>query len=79
VLGEHVVEENENVEYNSDRRGYVRCRLTPDQWQTDFRVVPYIEEPGAPIRTDATFVVEDGTPWTPARRLNRPRGSRGSR
>ena len=62
VLGKHVVRENDNVKYNNNRRGYVRCRLTPDQWQTDFRVVPYVEEPGAPIRTDASFVVEAGNP-----------------
>ena len=67
VLGKHVVRENENVKYNNDRRGYTRCTVTPDRWTTEFRVVDYVTERGAPIRTDATFVVEEGEA-----RLRRP-------
>ncbi|GGN95313.1 MULTISPECIES: alkaline phosphatase D family protein [Haloarcula] len=62
ALGRYVVEENENVAYNNGRRGYTRCTLTPDRWVTEFRVVDYVTDRGAPIRTDATFVVEDGAP-----------------
>jgi len=59
VLGKHVVRENENVKYNNDRRGYTRCTVTPDRWTTEFRVVDYVTERGAPIRTAATFIVEE--------------------
>jgi len=62
VFGKRVVRENENVKYNNNLRGYVRCRLTDDQWQTDFQVVDYVTRPGAPIRTDERFVLEAGSP-----------------
>jgi len=41
-------------------RGYVRCNLNRDRWQTDFRVVSTILEQNADISTLASFVVEDG-------------------
>lgn len=43
-------------------RGYVRCHLTRDRWQSDFRVVSTITQPQATISTLASFVVEDGQP-----------------
>lgn len=62
VFGKRVIRENENVKYNNNRRGYVRCTLTPEQWQTDFRVVDYVTRRGAPARIDEQFLVEAGTP-----------------
>ncbi|WP_433627611.1 alkaline phosphatase D family protein [Halomicrococcus sp. NG-SE-24] len=61
-FGRQVTSDNENVKYYNNQRGYVRCTLTPDQWWTDYRVVDYVTRPGAPIRTDASFVVDDGNP-----------------
>jgi len=43
-------------------RGYVRCELRPEQWSTDFRAVETILTPESPIKTLASFVVEDGQP-----------------
>jgi alkaline phosphatase D len=51
-----------NMKWHSARRGYVRCELTPDRWTTDYRRVPYVRQPGAPVETAATFVVERGKP-----------------
>jgi alkaline phosphatase D len=62
VLGIHVIEENDNVLYNSDRRGYVRCTLTPETWETEFLELDYVTEPGSPIRTDARFTLAAGAP-----------------
>lgn len=62
VFGKRVVRENDNVVYNNDRRGYTRCTITPERWTTEFRVVDYVTERGAPVRTDERFVVEEGTP-----------------
>ncbi len=42
------------------RRGYVRCDVTPTAWRADVRLVDRVDVPGAPVRTDATFVVEAG-------------------
>jgi len=46
----------------NNNRGYVRCTLTPERWQTDFRIVTTVLAPEAPVSTLATFVVEDGQP-----------------
>jgi alkaline phosphatase D len=52
--------ENPHIKFFNNHRGYVRCTLTQQTWQTDYRVVPYVSKPGAPISTRASFVVEDG-------------------
>jgi alkaline phosphatase D len=60
--GESILADNPHVKYYNDQRGYVRCTLTPERWQSDYRVLPYITRRGAPARTHASFVVEDGKP-----------------
>jgi alkaline phosphatase D len=60
--GRLMLEHNPKLEYYSARRGYVRCTVTPERWTSDYRLVPYISRPGAPIDTDASFVVESGRP-----------------
>lgn len=51
-----------NMKYHSARRGYVRCEITPQRWAADYRTVPYVTRPGAPVETHATYVVEAGKP-----------------
>ncbi|MDB9303471.1 MULTISPECIES: alkaline phosphatase D family protein [Cyanophyceae] len=43
-------------------RGYVRCKLTPGLWQSDYRAVSSIIDLNASVKTLASFVVEDGQP-----------------
>jgi alkaline phosphatase D len=43
-------------------RGYTRVALAPRLWRADLRVMQTVTEPGAPCRTLASFVVEDGRP-----------------
>jgi alkaline phosphatase D len=62
AYGRVVLQENPHIRFFNNERGYVRCRLTQDEWRTDYRVVPYVKQPGAPIRTRASFVLEDGHP-----------------
>jgi len=54
--------ENPHVHFFNNRRGYVRTRITATELTADFRVLPYIQRPGAPIQTQATFVIEDRKP-----------------
>jgi len=56
--------ENPHVRFfEGNRRGYVRCLVRPERWQTDFRVVSDPLEPeSTSISTLASFVVEDGQP-----------------
>lgn len=57
-----VLAENPFVKFFNDERGYVRCEVTPQAWRTDYRTVPYVSRPGAPLLTRASFVVESGRP-----------------
>jgi alkaline phosphatase D len=46
----------------SDHRGYVRCTVTGDRWQSDYRVVSTVEDQTASISTLVSFATENGTP-----------------
>ncbi len=61
-VGEDYLRANPHLKFCNFQRGYLRVTVTPDQLVNDFRVVPYISQPGAPISTRATFVVENGQP-----------------
>lgn len=54
--------ENPHIKFYNNQRGYVRCRVTPETWQTDYRVLPYVTQPGAPITTRESLTVEAGNP-----------------
>jgi alkaline phosphatase D len=55
--------DNPHVRFFESRwRGYLRCVAEPRRWRTDLRVVDTVQRPGAPVRTLASFVVEDGRP-----------------
>ncbi|UKO98969.1 alkaline phosphatase D family protein [Nostoc sp. UHCC 0870] len=48
--------------FDGANRGYVRCKLTRNNWQSDYRVVSSILDQNTTIRTLASFVVENGQP-----------------
>lgn len=54
--------ENPFVKFLNHERGYVQCSLTPDEYRADYQVVEYVDRPGAPLVTRASFVVENGQP-----------------
>jgi alkaline phosphatase D len=50
------------MKYINCQRGYVRCRVTPERYEADFRVVDHVEDDRkGTVRTDATAVIEHGT------------------
>src|SRR5258707_84850 len=51
-----------HLKFHNSQRGYARCSVSAKSWQTDFRIVPYVTRPGAPVFTKAGFVVEAGRP-----------------
>lgn len=56
---------NPNLKYSADKRGYVRCRLTPNDLTAEFVVVSDVREPSfdlVDVGVDRTFVVEDRRP-----------------
>jgi alkaline phosphatase D len=54
--------ENPCVRYHNRERGYVRCTMTPESLQADYRIVEFVDKPGAPAITRASFIVEAGQP-----------------
>ncbi len=54
--------ENPHIRFANSQRGYVSTRFTADQMRADFKVLPYVKQPGAPVSTRASFVVEEGRP-----------------
>lgn len=54
--------ENPHVRFYNNQRGYVRCVVTPDQWKSEYRVLESVTKSIVPIKTRASFVVENGHP-----------------
>jgi alkaline phosphatase D len=53
---------NPSLKWANNRRGYVVCAVTPDEWRATYRVVPFVTRPGAPIQTASSWRVMRGTP-----------------
>jgi alkaline phosphatase D len=53
-----IVDANPHIAFYNGQRGYLRCLVGRDEWRTDYRVLPYVTKPGAPISTRASFIVE---------------------
>ncbi|MGW5381124.1 alkaline phosphatase D family protein [Nocardia sp. NPDC003963] len=51
-----------DLKFFNAQRGYARVEVDEQLWRTDFRVLPYVSRPGAPISTRASYVVEDAVP-----------------
>ncbi|MEU2280730.1 alkaline phosphatase D family protein [Streptomyces sp. NPDC013178] len=53
---------NPHLRFYDGRRGYVRVGLDRHTARADFRTVPAVTVPGAPVSTAASFVTEAGNP-----------------
>ena len=51
--------ENPHLRWADSRRGYVLLDVSPESLRADFRTVPYVSRPGAPVSTAATFGLAD--------------------
>ncbi|WP_319678957.1 alkaline phosphatase D family protein [Streptomyces sp. AK02-01A] len=60
--GADLLAANPHIKFTNYQRGYVRCSLTPETCRADFRVLPYVTRPGAPVSTRTSFVTEAGRP-----------------
>jgi alkaline phosphatase D len=63
------LKDNPHVRFFDSRwRGYLRCTIIRQRWYADLRALSTAERRGAPMRTLASFVVEDGRPGLTPRR-----------
>ncbi len=60
--GDTTLAQNPHIKFFNGQRGYVRCHLDREAWKSDYRIVPFVRRPGAPVATRASFVVEAGSP-----------------
>jgi alkaline phosphatase D len=51
--------ENPHLKMYNGRRGYVMMTLTDAQCRADYRLVPYVTKPGAPVQTHSSWLVEN--------------------
>ncbi|WP_445632402.1 Alkaline phosphatase [Nostoc sp. DSM 114161] len=56
------IAENPQVKFYNNRRGYVRCNVTPTTWKADYLALSEVETPFGTISKKASFVVTDGNP-----------------
>lgn len=61
-IGKTILAENSHIKFYNDQRGYVKCSVTPYEYRTEYRVVPYVSQPGASISTRAVFVTKNNVP-----------------
>jgi len=54
--------ENPHVKWQQSRRGYMRCTVGADAWTTEYRTVPYVTRPDAPLETPTRWRVTRGRP-----------------
>ncbi|GAB3400477.1 alkaline phosphatase D family protein [Flindersiella endophytica] len=61
-FGTQFLAANDHIKFYNGQRGYVRFSVTPETWNADYRVVPYVRQRGAEVFTRASLVVEAGVP-----------------
>jgi alkaline phosphatase D len=54
--------ENPHIKWHNARRGYVVCDVSQREWRADYRTVPFVSRPGAPIETASSWRMERGVP-----------------
>ncbi|MEE1928582.1 alkaline phosphatase D family protein [Streptomyces sp. TRM 70351] len=57
-----LMDANPHLRFYDGRRGYLLLGLTEERLRADYRTVPAVTTPGAPVTTAASFVSEAGSP-----------------
>lgn len=56
------IAENSHIKWHNRQRGYVRCAVNAEGWNADYRIVPFVSRPGAPVETASKWHVTHGRP-----------------
>jgi len=51
---------NPHVKWFANRRGYISCRVEPGAWIAEYRTVPFVTRPDAPLETPTRWRVTHG-------------------
>ena len=60
TITDQTLAENPHVKWHNARRGYIACTVTPDTWRAEYRVVPFVSKPDAPLETPTRWRVTHG-------------------
>jgi alkaline phosphatase D len=52
--------EQPDIRWHNSRRGYVRCVVEPEAWTAEYRIVPFVSRPGAPVETASRWRLTRG-------------------
>lgn len=58
--GRRYLSDNPFLKFNNAQRGYVVCDVTPERWQTEFKVLDKVSERGGSLTTRAKLAVASG-------------------
>ena len=58
--GRRYLADNPFLKFNNAQRGYVVCDVTPERWQTEFKVMDKVSERGGTLSTRAKYAVASG-------------------
>ncbi|HLL58926.1 MAG TPA: alkaline phosphatase D family protein, partial [Allosphingosinicella sp.] len=53
---------NPQLKFNNFQRGYIVCDVTPQRWQTEFKVLDQVTQRDPKLSTRTTLAVEAGDP-----------------
>jgi alkaline phosphatase D len=53
-------ETHPHVKWHADQRGYITCTVTPDAWTAEYRTMPFVTRPDAPIETPSRWRLTHG-------------------
>jgi alkaline phosphatase D len=60
ALNDVLAAENPHIKWQNNRRGYVSCVVTPEEWHAEYRTVEYVSQPDAPAVTPTKWIVKNG-------------------
>jgi alkaline phosphatase D len=58
--GKELMNLNSHIKFYNEQRGYVFFTITPTEMLSEFKVVPFVSRPNAPMKTIARFLVKNG-------------------
>jgi alkaline phosphatase D len=58
--GRRYLADNPFLKFNNAQRGYVVCDITPERWQTEFKVLDKVSDKAGTLTTRAKFAVASG-------------------
>jgi len=59
-VNERALAESPHIKWHNARRGYIACTVTPEVWRAEYRMVPFVSRPDAPIQTGSRWRMTRG-------------------